>query len=87
MNLKKVRKILEALVLATVILPFLLSTIFPSLAPLWIALAVGLCAATIFFIGKFWRCPYCGKGLGNSALGHNAPKFCPNCGHKLDDLE
>lgn len=87
MNLKKVRKILEALVLVTVILPFLLSTIFPSLAPLWIALAVVLCTATIFFIGKFWRCPYCGKGLGHNALGRSAPQFCSRCGHKLDDLE
>ena len=87
MNLKKVRKILEALVLVTVILPVLLSTIFHSLAPLWIALAVGLCAATKFFIGRFWRCPYCGKGLGHSALHHIAPLFCSRCGHKLDDLE
>lgn len=82
MNLKKARKLFLTLLLAMVILPFLLSRIFPSLYPLWLVLLAVLCAAALFVMLKFWRCPHCGKGLGNGV-----PKYCPSCGHKLDDLQ
>lgn len=82
MNLKKARKLFLTLLLAMVILPFLLSRIFPSLYPLWLVLLAVLCAAALFVMLKFWRCPRCGKGLGNGV-----PKYCPSYGHKLDDLQ
>lgn len=81
MNLKKVRKLFNALVLA-MILPVLLGKIFPTLYLLWLVLLAGLGAAAIFVTVRFWRCPHCGM-----VLGRGAPKFCPNCGHRLDDLQ
>ena len=81
MNLKKVRKIFLALVIAMLIPPFILKPMFPSLWPLWIMLIIVLCAAAISVNLALWRCPHCGKNLGRGV-----PKFCPNCGKKLDDL-
>lgn len=81
MNLKKAHKIFLTLISVMVVLPFILNSIFPSLYPLWIVLLSGLGSAAIFVDVKFWRCPHCGKNLG-----YGIPKYCSNCGHRLDEL-
>ncbi len=81
MNLKKAHKIFLTLISVMVVLPFILNSIFPFLYPLWIVLLIGLGAAAIFVDIKFWRCPHCGKNPGRSI-----PKYCSNCGHRLDEL-
>lgn len=82
MNLKKVRKLFLALVFAMLIPAFILKPIFPSLWPLWLVLILGLGAAAIAVDLALWRCPHCGANLGR-----DAPKFCPSCGHRLDNLQ
>lgn len=81
MNPKKARKVFLTLISVMVVLPFILNSIFPSLYPLWIVLIIGLGSAAIFVDVKFWRCPHCGKNLG-----YGIPKYCSNCGHRLDEL-
>lgn len=78
-NLKKVQYLIYALAAACVLMILLLA-ITKSMVFLWLMLvfAVACIAANL----ALWRCPYCG-----GHLGRDVPKFCSNCGHKLEDLQ
>ena len=44
-----------------------------------LVLALVLCAVVVVINIVFWRCPYCGKGLGR-----DSGKFCQHCGKELN---
>ena len=47
-------------------------------------ISLGLCVAIVAVSLAFWRCPHCGAHPGRV---DGKPKFCPNCGKRLEDFE
>ncbi len=45
--------------------------------------AIGAVALMGVFLLLFWRCPHCGKGLGQMEISSKA-KYCRYCGKEID---
>lgn len=77
MNLPTVRKILKigtgAIFLATLAMIYFQSAIWS------VVLFVVTAAAFVLFEFKFWRCPLCGKRIGN----YNSTR-CKHCGTTIE---
>lgn len=78
MNLRKVRYIICGLGAATFALIMVGAALKSSLV---IVLGCLLAIACIVFNLVKWRCPHC-----DGHLGRSEGKYCPHCGHLLEDL-
>lgn len=76
MPLKLVRRISRLLLLVFCLLYFFF---FVTRIPLLGYLSVIALIVMFIFGFTFWKCPHCGK-----LLTHVNPKFCPDCGTKID---
>lgn len=79
MNLKKVKYLIYALAVAFVLMIILLG-VTKSMVFLWLMLAFAVAGIAVSL--AWWRCPHCGRHLGQ-----NVSQYCTYCGEKLDDLD
>ncbi len=80
MRLKTVKTICYTLLAVFCILMlFLLLTQTPAFG----YAAIGIAALIGVFMAAFWRCPHCGKNLGQLGISSKA-KYCRYCGKEID---
>lgn len=80
MTLRTVKRIMNALVVISLICCLLISIVESNA---FAFAGIGFAVLDAIFAAIFWRCPSCGKYLGRLNIKANEARFCPYCGKKI----